>query len=92
MVGSGLSDKPAVAYFRVPQFQDFMDTLGIQQAHLIGNSMGGSVALKFAPKSPELGKLGLVSSFGLGREIDIYDRLLAAFPSAKLIPPSRSEL
>ena len=95
MVGSGLSDKPAVAYsveYQLQFLQDFMDTLGIQQAHLIGNSMGGSVALKFALKSPErVSQLGLVSSFGLGREIDIYDRLLAAFPAiAKLIPPSRS--
>ena len=95
MVGTGLSDKPAVTYSLDYQFQflkAFLDTLGIQTASLIGNSMGGSIALKFALESPErVSKLGLISSFGLGREIDLCDRLLAAFPAiAKLIPPSRS--
>jgi pimeloyl-ACP methyl ester carboxylesterase len=94
MVGTGLSDKPAVPYSLAYQLQflnTFLDTFGIQQASLIGNSMGGSVALKFALQSPErVRKLGLVSSFGLGREIDLSDRLLAAFPAiARLIPPSR---
>lgn len=95
MVGTGLSDKPAVTYsldYQLQFLRAFLDTLDIQKADLIGNSMGGSIALKFALESPEqVSKLGLISSFGLGREIDIYDRLLAAFPAiAKLIPPSRS--
>lgn len=95
MVGTGLSDKPAVTYsldYQLQFLRVFLDTLDIQTASLIGNSMGGSIALKFALESPErVSKLGLISSFGLGREIDISDRLLAAFPAmAKLIPLSRS--
>lgn len=94
MVGAGLSDKPAIPYSLDDQLQfliAFLDTFDIPKASLIGNSMGGSVALKFVLKSPErVLKLGLVSSFGLGREIDIADRLLAAFPAiTKLMPPSR---
>lgn len=102
MVGSGLSDKPGVPYSLEYQLQflnTFLDTFDIQHTSLIGNSMGGSIALKFALQSPErVRKLGLVSSFGLGREIDFSDRLLAAFPAianlipaiANLIPASRS--
>lgn len=95
MVGAGLSDKPAVNYsldYQVQFLRTFLDTLDIQQASFIGNSMGGSIALRFALESPKrVRKLGLVSSFGLGREIDLPDRLLAAFPAmAKIIPPSRS--
>lgn len=97
MVGTGLSDKPAVTYsldYQLQFLRAFLDTLGIQKASLIGNSMGGSIALKFSLESPErVSKLGLISSFGLGREIDLSDRLLAAFPAlAKLIPPSRSSV
>jgi pimeloyl-ACP methyl ester carboxylesterase len=34
-------------------FRDFMDKLGIEQAHFVGNSMGGQVALKLAIDHPE---------------------------------------
>jgi 4,5:9,10-diseco-3-hydroxy-5,9,17-trioxoandrosta-1(10),2-diene-4-oate hydrolase len=34
-------------------FRDFMDKLGIDQAHFVGNSMGGQVAIKLAIDSPE---------------------------------------
>jgi pimeloyl-ACP methyl ester carboxylesterase len=95
MVGTGLSDKPVVTYsldYQLQFLRAFLNTLGIQKASLIGNSMGGSIALKFALESPgRVSKLGLISSFGLGREIALSDRLLAAFPAiAKVIPPSRS--
>jgi 4,5:9,10-diseco-3-hydroxy-5,9,17-trioxoandrosta-1(10),2-diene-4-oate hydrolase len=95
MVGNGLSDKPALPYsvdYQLQFLRTFLDTLGIAQANLIGNSMGATVALKLAIESPErVKKLGLVSCFGLGREINIYDRLLAAFPAiANLVPLNRS--
>ena len=32
---------------------DFLDTLDIQQAHLVGNSMGGAIVLKTAVEHPE---------------------------------------
>ncbi|WP_293352766.1 MULTISPECIES: alpha/beta fold hydrolase [unclassified Microcoleus] len=95
MVGTGLSDKPAGTYsldYQLQFLKAFLDRLEIQTASLIGNSMGGSIALKFALELPErVSNLGLISSFGLGQEIDIADRLLAAFPAiAKRIPPSRT--
>lgn len=44
-----------------------MDALGIDQAHLIGNSMGGATALNFAIEYPErIGKLILMGPGGLG--------------------------
>jgi len=33
--------------------RDFMDALGIQRAHFIGNSLGGGTALKFALEFPQ---------------------------------------
>ena len=95
MVGTGLSDKPVASYsldYQLQFLNRFLDTLDIQQASFIGHSMGGSIALKLALESPErVQRLGLISSFGLGQEIDIYDRLLAAFPAiTNLILPSRS--
>lgn len=84
MVGQGLSDKPIADYsldYQVGFLQRFMDAFDINRATLIGNSMGGSIALKFAIELPQrVNKLVLVSSFGLGREIDFFKRFLATFP------------
>jgi 2-hydroxy-6-oxo-6-phenylhexa-2,4-dienoate hydrolase len=44
-----------------------MDALGIERAHLIGNSMGGATALNFAIEYPDrIGKLVLMGPGGLG--------------------------
>jgi 2,6-dioxo-6-phenylhexa-3-enoate hydrolase len=44
-----------------------LDQLGIQKAHLVGNSMGGASALSFALNYPDrLDKLVLMGSAGLG--------------------------
>ncbi len=93
MVGSGFSDKPKADYsldYQVQFLQEFLDTLAIDRATFIGNSMGGSIALKFALLAiARVEKLVLVSSFGLGREIYFPDRFLAAFPAiANLAKPS----
>lgn len=57
MPGFGKSDKP---YYDGPQgaynaraLRDLMDTLKIQKAHFIGNSLGGHTALKFALDYPD---------------------------------------
>lgn len=94
MVGTGLSDKPNASYsvdYQAEFLRSFMDAVDINRASLIGHSMGGSIALKFALKSPErVDKLVLISSFGLGKEINFADRLLATFPAiVNLVPPSR---
>ncbi|MGL5941378.1 MAG: alpha/beta fold hydrolase [Waterburya sp.] len=85
MVGTGLSDKPLAEYsldYQLQFFKDFLDVLGIQKASLIGNSMGGAISLKLALDLPErVEKLVLISSLGLGQEIMLIHRLLAAMPS-----------
>ena len=67
MVGSGLSDKPEINYsptFLLESVLGFMDNLGIQQATLIGNSLGAGVAIGMALTYPErVSKLVLISGF-----------------------------
>ena len=79
LVGSGHTDKPSVRYSLpyLAQFvNDFMEAQGIDRANLIGNSLGGFVALQFAIQFPHrLEKLVLVSSAGLGQEVYLPFRL-----------------
>lgn len=79
MLGSGRSDKSSVSYSLTYQAQfvkNFMDICCIRRASLIGNSIGGGVALQFALMFPEkVEKLVLVNSFGLGKRIDLFSRL-----------------
>ncbi len=54
--GFGLSDKPDMEYgvdYYVGFLGRFMDSIGVQKATLVGNSMGGAVAAKFAARCPE---------------------------------------
>ena len=49
----------------------FMDALGLGAVHLVGHSLGGAVAAELALAEPgRVRSLALVSSVGLGREID----------------------
>ena len=49
----------------------FMDTLGIESAHLVGHSMGGAICLNLAKRAPSRVKsLVLVASAGLGQDIN----------------------
>jgi pimeloyl-ACP methyl ester carboxylesterase len=81
--GFGESDAPGrVAHFGpnnayYPQFVlSLLDGLGIEQAHLIGSSMGGSVAYMAAVTAPERTRsLTLVASGGLGTDIAVFLRL-----------------
>jgi len=53
--GFGESDKPLrplhPAYF-ARWMQDFLDAVGVQRAHFVGNSMGGRVALELGLRAP----------------------------------------
>jgi len=54
--GSGLSDKPDLAYTpdeMVALFTGFMDALGLQKAALVGNSMGGGLVIGMALAHPD---------------------------------------
>ena len=67
LLGSGQSDKPDIRYSPsrlVTFFLQFMDTLEIRQATLIGNSMGAGLAIATAITAPERVKaLVLISGF-----------------------------
>ena len=63
----GKSDKPVIEggrlAFLAKTLRDFMETLGIAQAHFIGNSMGGQSALKLAIDFPEkINRLVIIGS------------------------------
>lgn len=67
MLGSGLSDRPQVAYspdLLLTMIEQFMDNLNIPQATLIGNSLGAGVAIGMALSHPKrVNKLVLISGF-----------------------------
>jgi pimeloyl-ACP methyl ester carboxylesterase len=63
--GFGSSSKPATAPYTARWFAEtvtaVMDRLGIDRAHMVGNSMGGRVALEVAMREPErVGALALL--------------------------------
>ncbi len=54
-----------------------MDALGHERATVVGQSLGGGVAMQFAQQFPErCERLVLVDSGGLGREVTFYLRML----------------
>ena len=63
--GFGSSSKPAFAAYDAGYFAEAvlgaMDAMGIERAHLVGNSLGGRVAIEVGLRSPErVGALGLL--------------------------------
>jgi pimeloyl-ACP methyl ester carboxylesterase len=74
MVGFGYSERPEKPDYSVQTWADqtvgVMDALGIEKAHLIGNSFGGAIALRIATQHPErVAKLVLMGSMGVEFEI-----------------------
>jgi len=80
--GFGVGAKPAVDYS--PAFFErfavgFVDALGLRRAAVVGNSLGGLVALRLALFEPSrVGALILVDSAGLGRSATFVLRSLTA--------------
>jgi pimeloyl-ACP methyl ester carboxylesterase len=93
MVGSGKSDYPDGSYSLAEQAEfllGFMAALKIEQATLIGNSMGGGVALEFTRLYPDrVDRLVLVDSMGLGKEISLGIRLVTLPAIVNLLRPGR---
>ena len=90
LVGHGESEKPA-ATTRWAAFasgvRDLLLALGHERATLVGQSLGGGVAMQFAYQFPErCERLVLVSSGGLGDEVNLLLRLLA-LPGAEYVLP-----
>jgi pimeloyl-ACP methyl ester carboxylesterase len=74
MVGFGFSERPDGVQYGLDTWADqsvgLMDALGIQKAHLVGNSFGGGIALRIATKHPDrVGKLVLMGSMGVPFQI-----------------------
>lgn len=72
--GFGASPRPEMdrPYHRISSdaVAALLDELGIEKAHVLGNSMGGSVAARFALDHPDrLGKLVLMGPGGVGAAI-----------------------
>jgi pimeloyl-ACP methyl ester carboxylesterase len=93
MVGSGKSDCPDGSYslgYQAEFLHGFMAALKIDAATLIGNSMGGGIALEFTRLYPDrVDKLVLVDSMGLGQEIRLGIRLITLPAIVSLLRPGR---
>lgn len=77
LLGYGLSDKPLNAPYGldlfVAQINAFMEGKQIHQAHLIGNSMGGGLALGTAIGNPnKIKSLILIDAFGYPMNLPPY--------------------
>jgi pimeloyl-ACP methyl ester carboxylesterase len=89
LLGHGESAKPVGDYSLGAQASGIRDllegVLGVDRATVVGQSLGGGVALQFAYQYPDLcERLVLAGSGGLGREVSWVLRLLA-LPGADLV-------
>ena len=71
MVGFGYSERPNDVTYRLDTWADqtiaVMDALGIEKAHLVGNSFGGAIALRLTTRHPDrVDRLVLMGSVGCG--------------------------
>jgi pimeloyl-ACP methyl ester carboxylesterase len=88
--GHGHSAKPRSDYslgaFAV-FLRDLLDELGVTHATVVGQSLGGGVAMQFVYQHPDYcRRLILMNSGGLGQDVGWTLRLLSA-PGAELIMP-----
>jgi pimeloyl-ACP methyl ester carboxylesterase len=88
--GHGESDKPRQDYSlgaHANAVRDFLVAIGVDRATVVGQSLGGGVALQLAYQHPRLcERLVLVSSGGLGQEVSWILRALA-FPGVEFVMP-----
>lgn len=79
LLGCGGSDKPAIDYSLWAQatyLRHFMDAVGIDQALVVGHSLGGGLALHIYMQYPErVARLALIASGGMGRDLPLSLRL-----------------
>jgi 2-hydroxymuconate-semialdehyde hydrolase len=70
IVGFGYTERPIDVQYNMDTWVNhifgFMDALGIEKAHIVGNSFGGGLALAMAIRAPHrVGRLVLMGSAGL---------------------------
>lgn len=92
--GHGDSDKDVgggdVAFFATT-LAGVLDAAGIARAHLVGHSLGGAIALRFALDAPErVASLTLIAPAGLGGRID--GGFIAALMAAERRRPAQEAL
>lgn len=90
LLGHGRSAKPRTDYslgaFAVG-LRDLLDELGVASATVVGQSLGGGIAMQFLYQHPQYcDRLVLISSGGLGPDVGLVLRLLSA-PGAELVMP-----
>ena len=88
--GNGRSDKPRSDYSlgaSASFLRDLLAALGHRRATVVGQSLGGGVAMQFAYQFPaHTERLVLVSSGGLGEEVNIALRA-ATLPGSEFVLP-----
>lgn len=87
LLGHGGSAKPSADYSlgnHASHLRDLLATLGVESATVVGQSLGGGIAMQLAYQHPEIAeRLVLVGSGGLGREVSWLLRALA-LPGSEL--------
>jgi pimeloyl-ACP methyl ester carboxylesterase len=90
LMGHGRSAKPLHDYSLgafASMLRDFLVALGVERATLVGQSLGGGIAMQLAYQYPErCERLVLVGSGGLGRDVSLILRALT-LPGAELLMP-----
>jgi len=78
--GHGYTDKPDAPYtfeYFADFINDFLTFQNLDTVSLVGNSLGGGIALQFAHQFPQkINKIILVSSAGFGKDVSIIFRLI----------------
>jgi pimeloyl-ACP methyl ester carboxylesterase len=89
-MGHGVSEKPVGDYSLgafASGIRDLLEVLGVERASVVGQSFGGGVAMQLAYQHPEVcDRLVLVSSGGLGREVNWMLRFMTVPGSEYLMP------
>jgi pimeloyl-ACP methyl ester carboxylesterase len=90
LLGHGRTAKPAGDYSlgaHASLVRDLLGQLGIDGATIVGQSLGGGVAMQFAYQYPDAcDRLVLISSGGLGRDVNWILRLLS-LPGSEFVLP-----
>ena len=91
--GFGCSSKPALASYGPGLFADAMvgllDELGIERAHLVGNSMGGRAAIEIGLRAPErVGAMALLCPAVAFVRREFHPLVRALRPEFGLLPHS----
>jgi pimeloyl-ACP methyl ester carboxylesterase len=90
LLGHGQSEKPRGDYSLgafASLLRDLLVTLGHERATVVGQSLGGGIAMQFAYQFPErCERLVLVSSGGLGEDVSPLLRLLTLPGSEYVLP------